>query len=152
MPLGRSSIRERRLKQTACVSSISSLAELFYPEEELEGAAEVPLFGGMRAAYQTMPRIARSTLQEYAAPVRDTSGICSRRRGVICPSGGLLKGVSTPFCKNISLHPSGKSSLQILAIPPHKRGVGHRHERGEGCGGRGSVLRATGLQGRLKNL
>src|SRR6266436_1600131 len=42
---------------------------------------------------------------------------------VICPSGGLLTGVSSPFCKNISLHPSGKSSLQIRAIPPHQRGV-----------------------------
>jgi hypothetical protein len=30
---------------------------------------------------------------------------------VICPSGGLLTGVSSPLCKNISLHPSGKSSL-----------------------------------------
>jgi hypothetical protein len=63
---------------------------------------------------------------------------------VICPSGIF---VSSPLCKNISLSPSGKSSLQIRAIPPHKRGVGHRHERGEGCGGRGSVLRATGSQG-----
>src|SRR5713101_7046365 len=42
---------------------------------------------------------------------------------VICPSGGLLTWVSSPFCKNISLHPSGKSSLQIRAIPPHQRGV-----------------------------
>jgi hypothetical protein len=39
---------------------------------------------------------------------------------------------------------------RTLGIPPHKRGVGHRHERGEGCGGRGSVLRATGSQGRLR--
>jgi len=42
---------------------------------------------------------------------------------VICPSGGLLTGLSSPVCKNISLHPSGKSSLQIRAIPPHQRGV-----------------------------
>jgi hypothetical protein len=42
---------------------------------------------------------------------------------VICPSGGLSTGVSSPLCKNISLHPSGKSSLQIRAIPPHQRGV-----------------------------
>jgi hypothetical protein len=49
--------------------------------------------------------------------------ICSRRRLVICPSGVLLKGLSSPLCKNISLHPSGKSSLQIRAIPPHTRGV-----------------------------
>jgi hypothetical protein len=39
---------------------------------------------------------------------------------VICPSGSF---VSSPLCKNISLHPSGKSSLQIRAIPPHYRGV-----------------------------
>jgi hypothetical protein len=77
-------------------------------------------------------------------------GICSRRRVVICPTGAYSKILSSPLCKNISLHPSGKSSLQIRAIPPHKRGVGHRHERGVGCGGRGSVLRATGLQGRLR--
>ena len=41
---------------------------------------------------------------------------------------------------------------RTLGIPPHKRGVGHRHERGEGCGGRGSILRATGLQGWSKDL
>src|SRR6266851_692407 len=80
---------------------------------------------------------------------RYTSGTCSRRREVICPSGIF---VSSPLCKNISLHPSGKSSLQTRAIPPHQRGVGHRHERGEGCGGRGSVLRATGLQGGLRSV
>jgi hypothetical protein len=49
--------------------------------------------------------------------------ICSRRRLVICPSGALMKILSSPLCKNISLHPSGKSSLQIRAIPPHTRGV-----------------------------
>jgi hypothetical protein len=49
--------------------------------------------------------------------------MCSRRSPVICPSGSLLTGVSSPLCKNISLHPSGKSSLQIRAIPPHERGV-----------------------------
>jgi hypothetical protein len=42
---------------------------------------------------------------------------------VICPSGCFLNRVSSPLCKNISLHPSGKSSLQIRAMPPHKRGV-----------------------------
>ena len=68
------------------------------------------------------------------------SGTRAERALVICPSGIF---VSSPLCKNISLHPSGKSSLQIRGIPPHKRGVGHRHERGEGCGGRGSVRRAT---------
>jgi hypothetical protein len=50
-------------------------------------------------------------------------GFTTKSAQVICPSGALLKGVSSPFCKNISLHPSGKSSLQIRPIPPHKRGV-----------------------------
>jgi hypothetical protein len=49
-----------------------------------------------------------------------TRGICSRPRAVICPPGIF---VSIPLCKNISLHPSGKSSLQTRPIPPHKRGV-----------------------------
>src|SRR5450631_3423979 len=83
--------------------------------------------------------------------IRGTNEICSRRCGVICPSGVLSTGVSTPFCKNISLHPSGIISTNSRH-PPHKRGVGHRHERGVGCGGRGSVLRATGLQGGSKDL
>src|SRR5450432_3453321 len=53
------------------------------------------------------------------------------RGQVICPSGGLLKGVSTPFCKNISLHPSGKSSLQIrLSHPTRGAYHGRRETRG----------------------
>src|SRR5216683_1439122 len=46
-----------------------------------------------------------------------------QRVELICPTGTLRKILSSPLCKNISLHPSGKSSLQIRAIPPHKRGV-----------------------------
>jgi hypothetical protein len=62
-------------------------------------------------------------------------------RVVICPSGCLLIGVSIPLCKNISLNPSGKSSLQIRAISPEGRIMIVR-KRGEGCGGRGSIRRA----------
>jgi hypothetical protein len=62
----------------------------------------------------------REPLVKALHRVRDTSGICSRCRAVICPSGGLLNRVSSPLYKNISLPPSGKSSLQIRAIPPHK--------------------------------
>ncbi len=40
--------------------------------------------------------------------------------------------MSSPFCKNISLSPSGKSSLGIGASRSRKRGVGHRQERWEG--------------------
>jgi hypothetical protein len=58
-----------------------------------------------------------------AAPRAGHERICSLRRLVICPSGVWMKRLSSPICKNISLHPSGKSSLQIRAIPPHHRGV-----------------------------
>ena len=76
-------------------------------------------------------------LARFAAPPP-----CGRE--VICPSGIF---VSSPLCKNISLHPSGKSSLQIRAIPPHKGRIAIVTDAGCGCGGRGSVLRAMGWQG-----
>jgi hypothetical protein len=48
------------------------------------------------------------------------------------------KTLSSPSCKNISLNPSGKSSLEIRPSHP-MRGAGRdRHERAVGCGGRGS--------------
>jgi hypothetical protein len=37
---------------------------------------------------------------------------------------------------------------RTFRIPPHRGAYRDRHGRGEGCGGRGSVLRAMGLQGR----
>src|SRR5450631_433688 len=76
-----------------------------------------PSFG---LAFARPVGFAGSTLHRIGEHVRN---LLSPPR-VICPSGVLSTGVSTPFCKNISLHPSGKSSLQIRAIPPHKRGVG----------------------------
>jgi hypothetical protein len=56
----------------------------------------------------------------------------SCRPPVICPTGSLLRYVSSSFRKNISLNPSGKSSLQTRPVPSRKRGVGHRHERWDG--------------------
>ena len=50
-------------------------------------------------------------------------------------------GCPVPLAKNIPLSPSGKSPLPARAIPSPKRGVRDRHERGMGCGGRGSVGR-----------
>src|SRR6266852_83034 len=53
--------------------------------------------------------------------VRDTSGICSRRRAVICPSGGLLTGLSSlisDFPKNISVPTPPKSILELSLSHP----------------------------------
>jgi hypothetical protein len=71
---------------------------------------------------------------------------------VICPSGCFLAGLSSlisDFPKNIfvSMHP--KSHLEFFASHPTRGAYRDRHGRGEGGGGRGSVLRATGLQGGL---
>src|SRR6202023_3713541 len=45
--------------------------------------------------------------------IGDTGGICCRCHAVICPSGGLLTGVSSPFCKNISVFTPPKSLLEL---------------------------------------
>src|ERR1700736_5614895 len=66
---------------------------------------------------------------------------------VICPSGGLLTGVSSPLCKNISVSTPPKSHLELFASHPTRGAYHDRHERGVGCGGRGSVWRAMGSQG-----
>src|SRR6266852_3481012 len=84
--------------------------------------------------------------------IRDTSGICSCCSPLICPSGGLLTGVSSPLCKNISVFTPPKSPLELCASHPTRGAYHDRHERGVGCGGRGSVLRAMGLQGGSKDL
>jgi hypothetical protein len=69
------------------------------------------------------------------------------------PDGQITDLLSSPVSKNIPLSPSGKSSLQVRAIPSREEGrIMIVTNVGMGCGGRGSVLRATGLQGELKDL
>jgi hypothetical protein len=65
--------------------------------------------------------------------VRDTSGICSRRRVVICPSGGFLTGLSSlisDFPKNISVPTPPKSPLELFASHPTRGAYRDRHGRG----------------------
>ncbi|HEY6754696.1 MAG TPA: hypothetical protein VI077_08265, partial [Pseudolabrys sp.] len=71
---------------------------------------------------------------------------------LICPSGGFLTGLSSlisDFPKNISVPTYPKSDLKLFASHPTRGAYRDRHGRGEGYGGRGSVLRATGSQGGL---
>jgi hypothetical protein len=63
------------------------------------------------------------------------------------PDGQISKNLSSPAYKNISLNPSGKSSLQARPVSPEKGRIASRHERAVGCDGRDSVGRAMGLQG-----
>ena len=53
---------------------------------------------------------------------------------------GFSEIMSSPRIKNISLSPPGKSKAHQLPSCPEKRGVGHRHERGTGSGGRGCAF------------
>src|SRR5712671_4573434 len=78
--------------------------------------------------------------------------LTTRLAQVICPSGGLLTGLSSlisDFPKNISVPTCPKSDLELFASHPTRGAYRDRHGRGVECGGRGSVLRATGSQGGL---
>jgi hypothetical protein len=71
---------------------------------------------------------------------------------VICPSGGSLTGLSgliSDFPKDIFVPTYPKSILELFASHPTRGAYRDRHGSGEGCGGRGSVLRATKGRGVL---
>jgi hypothetical protein len=86
--------------------------------------------------------------------VRDTSGICARRRQVICPSGGLSTGVSSlisDFPKNICLFTHPKSSLELTSSSP-QRGVSRSSRTRGGMRWTRQRWRAMGSQGGFKSL
>ncbi len=59
------------------------------------------------------------------------------------PDGQISKSLSSPSGKNSSLLLSGKSALGLPPSRPTRGAIARRHERGAGCGGRGSVRRAN---------
>jgi hypothetical protein len=62
---------------------------------------------------------------------------CPTLRALICPSGGLAKKLSSPFCKNISLFPKPKSAVDLPLSRLGERGVSRSStKRGAGCDGR----------------
>ena len=68
------------------------------------------------------------------------------------PDGRFVdRGVQPPLQKDFRFRPPQITS-RTFRIPPHRGAYRDRHGRGEGCGGRGSVLRAMGWQGELKDL
>src|SRR5258706_2112833 len=68
-------------------------------------------------------------------------------REVICPSGSPVKRLSSPHSKNFFLYRLVETSLEPAPSHPETGAYRNRHGRGVGCDGRGSVLRATWLQG-----
>src|SRR6266404_2606266 len=59
------------------------------------------------------------------------------------PDGQITKSLSSLSGKNSSLLLSGKSALGLPPSRPTRGAIARRHERGAGCGGRGSVRRAN---------
>jgi len=74
--------------------------------------------------------------------------LAAQGEGVICPTGAPSKILSSGPAKNISLHPSGKSSLQIRAVPPHRGAYRDRHGRGVRMRWTRQRFACAGLQGR----
>jgi hypothetical protein len=105
---------------------------------------------GARSGAPTSSSTRHSSMSP-ASCVRDTRAIGSCRSPVICPSGGLSTGVSSPVCKNISVFTSPKSLLELFVSHPTRGAYHDRDGRGMGCGGRGSVLRAI-IAGRVERL
>ena len=70
---------------------------------------------------------------------------------MICPTGARSKILSSTASKNISLHSLVEAALLIPPSHPTRGAYHDRQERGVGCGGRRSVLRAMGLQGESKD-
>jgi hypothetical protein len=64
---------------------------------------------------------------------------------VICPWGAVRDFVSSPPAKNISLLDLVETAIEQIHPVPTKGAFRDRHERGAGCGGRGSVERRTTL-------
>src|SRR6266852_1982917 len=86
--------------------------------------------------------------------VRDTSGICYRRRAVICPSGGLLTGLSSlisDFPKNISV-PTPPKSLLELSHPTPQRGVSRSSRTRGGMRWTRQRFACDGIAGRVERL
>ena len=63
-----------------------------------------------------------------------------------------VSSLFSDFPKNISVPIYPETLLELSPSYPTRGAYRDRHGRGVGGGGRGSVLRATGLQGELKDL
>ena len=95
-----------------------------------------------RRTYSLKDGDRRSPMHPPRAYAGEGKERCAKNR--ISPTRSTLSLLSSPAHKNISLKPSGKSHLRLRASRLDKRGVGHRHERWAGCGGRfGDARRAA---------
>jgi hypothetical protein len=78
--------------------------------------------------------------------------IALRGRVVICPSGGLWTGVSSPLCKNILVFTYPKSLLELFASHPTRGAFHDRHERRGGMRWTRQRLARDGIAGLVERL
>jgi hypothetical protein len=68
------------------------------------------------------------------------------------PVGRLVERGVQPHSKKYFGFRTPQITSRTFRVPPHRGACHDRHERGVGCGGRGSVLRAMGSRGGSKDL
>jgi hypothetical protein len=84
----------------------------------------------------------------FISLVRSSTARNRLRLKVNFVSGFKLIWVASPGAKYFSLRKS-EIVVPFRTSRSHKRGVGHRHERWAGCGGRGSAGRASVIAGQV---
>ena len=86
-------------------------------------------------------------MHEVKVGSQTTKVLATAHRSADLPDG--LSGHFRVQCyqRKYFASPFGRNRSINSAVPPHRGAYRDRHGRGAGCGGRGSVLRAMGLQG-----
>ena len=97
------------------------------------------------------PATRERKLKGWARAIKGVLASDEGGRGVICPTGSAPRCLSMPFRKNFPLSHPLETPLLIRPSRPGQRGVSRSSRTlGAGCGGRGSVGRATDIAGRVK--
>jgi hypothetical protein len=87
----------------------------------------------------------------FAVPTLVCFAAC--HRAALCAASSQWRAclnlipLSSPICQKYSASPFAQIKSRTRAVSPHRGAYRDRHGRGAGCGGRGSVGRATGWQG-----
>jgi len=103
------------------------------------------------ASFAAAQQPRRLGVKRTSPPVRHATWFMSMRPADL-PVGRLLTGVSSLFFlifRKILVPSDPKSHLELSPSRPTEGRIAIVTDVGMGCGGRGSVLRATGLQGGL---
>src|SRR6266849_468836 len=96
------------------------------------------------------PSIAFRGGDGFREELNPSYGLTTTPAQVICPSGGLLTGVSSPICKNIFLSAHPKSSLERFPSRPERGAYHDRHGRWVGMRWTRQRFACDGVAGRVE--